>query len=266
MKHSKMNVMRSVPLNLFFSLAFSLTALLPLSSMAGPKTTPKAAAKSVAKSVDVSKDVDTLGGNKALLEMAASMDPDNQARVVQNRIVDRRNRLELGISYGVVAGGDNYLRTQNLGAAADFHFNPRFSLGVRYYDFGNDLTPQGKRVFEEATAAHNAGGVNYSIPLIDAPQNSVLGVANWYPVYGKTNLMNWGIAQFDMYLLAGAGQITLASGPTSLYTGGAGVGFWVSQHFSIRSEIRYQNYHDKAYLESRSLNTVTGQIGLGLLL
>lgn len=238
-----------------------LTLLLSLNAFAQGKK-----ASSPTKNVDVSKDVDTLGGNKALLDMAASIDPDNRARVVQNRLVDRHNRLELGLNYGAVAGGDSYLRTQNLGAAADFHFSPRFSLGVRYYDYGNDLTPQGKRVFAEATAAHNAGGLDYQIPLIDTPLSSVLGIVSWYPVYGKTNLMNWGIAQFDMYLLAGGGQITLSSGTTGLGTAGAGVGFWVSQHFSIRSEIRYQNYQDKAYLQSRSLNTVTGQIGIGLLL
>jgi outer membrane immunogenic protein len=253
MKHSNLTIMKSA--------FFAITVLLSLPSLAQTK---KSAAS--VKKVDVSKDVDTLGGNKALLDMAASMDPENRARVVQNRLVDRRNRLELGLNYGAVAGGDSYLRTQNMGAAADFHFTPRFSLGVRYYDYGNDLTPQGKRVFEEATAAHNAGGLDYTIPLVDAPLNSVLGVVSWYPVYGKTNLMNWGIAQFDMYLLAGGGQITLSSGPTGLATAGAGVGFWVSQHFSIRTEIRYQNYRDQAYIESRNLNTVTGQIGLGILL
>ncbi|MEZ0392840.1 MAG: outer membrane beta-barrel domain-containing protein [Pseudobdellovibrionaceae bacterium] len=218
------------------------------------------------KRVEVSKDVDSLGGNKALVEMATSMDPKNRSRIVQNRLVDRHNRLELHGSYGAVAGGDSYLRTQNVGAAADFHFTPRWSLGVRYYDYSNQLTPEGERVFNEAREAKNTGGVDGRVIDIDYPLNSVMGILSWYPIYGKTNLMDYGIAQFDMYLLAGGGSIQLNSGSTGIGTAGAGVGFWVTQNFSIRTELRYQTYQDKVYTGDRKIDTVTGQIGLGLML
>lgn len=218
------------------------------------------------KQVDVSKDVDTLGGNKALVKMATAIDPDNRARVVQNRLVDRFNRLELNVSYGAVAGGDSYLRTQNLGATAEFHFTPRWSIGARYYDFANDLTPEGKRSLDNARQAIDQGGYDSSAIDFDYPMNAVMGVLSWYPIYGKTNLMNYGIAQFDIYLLAGGGSVQLSSGSTGIATAGGGVGFWVNQHFTIRSEIRYQTYQDKIYSGSRKIDTVTGQIGIGLML
>jgi outer membrane beta-barrel protein len=218
------------------------------------------------KQLDVSQDVDALGGNEALMKMATSLDPQNKSRIVQSRIVDRHNRLELGMNYGGVAGGDSYLRTQNFGVSADFHFNPRLSLGVRYYDYGNDLTPEGQRVFNEARDAYEAGGRSYSIPDIDYPLRSVMAVVNWYPIYGKTNLLDRSIAQFDMYLLAGAGQIELSSGWTNLMTAGAGLGFWLTKHLSARGEIRYQTYKDQIITGPRDIQTVVGTIGLGYFL
>lgn len=219
-----------------------------------------------AKQINVAQDVDTLGGNEALVNMASSLDPKNRSRIVQSRIVDRHLRLEMGLNYGATAGGDSYLKTQSFGAAADFHINPRWSLGARYYDHGSDLTPEGRRTFQEAREAYEAGGRSYVIPDIDYPLRSVIGVVNWYPMYGKTNFFDVGIAQFDLYLLAGAGQIELSSGWTSLMTGGAGIGLWLSQHVSARGEIRYQTYKDQIITGPRNIHAVVGSFGLGFLL
>lgn len=218
------------------------------------------------KSVNVSKDVDTLGGNQALVEMATAMDPRNRSRIVQNRLVDRNNRLEFNLSYGAVGGGDPYIRTQNFGAGVEFHFTPRWSIGARYYDYGNELTPEGKRSLENARNAIAVGGVDASTFDYDYPMNATMGIISWYPVYGKTNLLDYGIAQFDIYLLAGGGSIELSSGRTGIATGGAGVGFWVNKHFTIRSEVRYQTYQDRIYTGERKIDTVTGQLGIGLML
>jgi outer membrane immunogenic protein len=220
----------------------------------------------IAASTSTAKKLDTLGGNQALVNMATSMDPENRARIVQKRLVDRDKAFELGINYGGVAGGDSYMKTQAIGAGLEFHINPRWSLGVRYFDYGNSLTPEGQRVFTDARAAYDAGGKSYSIPDIDYPLNSTMGVLSWYPVYGKTNLLDWGIAQFDIYLMAGAGQMQLSSGETSTAMGGAGVGFWMTKHLSARAELRYQNYKDQLITGSREINAVSGSFGIGLLL
>lgn len=218
------------------------------------------------KRIDVSKDVDTLGGNKALAEMATAMNPNNRSRIVQSRLVDRHHRLELNASYGAVAGGDSYLRTQNIGAAAEYHISPKWSLGVRYYDYGNELTPEGKRSLESAKDAIAKGGYDGSAIDFDYPMSSVMGILSWYPIYGKTNLMDYGIAQFDFYLLAGGGSIELSSGRTSIMTAGSGIGFWVNKHLTLRTELRYQTYQDKIYTGARKIDTVTGQVGIGFML
>jgi len=221
---------------------------------------------SVGFAKSTSDELDTLGGNDKLVDMANSMDPGNHSRIVQKRIVDRNDTFEFGGNYGMVAGGDSYLKTQNLGASIDFHINPRVSVGVRYYDYGNQLTPEGQRVFQEARNAYNAGGQSYAIPDIDYPLHSTMGTVSWYPVYGKTNLLDWGIAQFDMYLIGGYGQIALSSGSTNLAMAGTGVALWMTKHLSARAEIRYQAYKDQIITGPRDINTVNMSLGLGFLL
>ena len=221
---------------------------------------------SVGHAADTSKQIDSLGGNQALVDMATSMDTNNRTRIVQKRIVDRHNELELGLNYGAVAGGDSYMQTQDFGASMDYHITPRWSLGVRYYDYGNSLTPEGQRVFDKAREDYKTTGSNYQIPDIDYPLRSAMAVVDWYPIYGKTNLLDYGIAQFDMYLLAGDGQIQLSSGWTNIATAGMGMAFWLSRHFSARAEVRYQNYHDQIITGPRTINSFTGSVGIGFML
>lgn len=214
---------------------------------------------------DVLGDLDSLGGNRDLVNKAKSLDPNNRVRIVQNRLVDRDMRLELGVNYGSVAGGDPYLNTDNLGGRLDFHFTPRFSVGVMYYQSSNKLSSEGERVYNNALAAQQSGQ-NYTIPDSDYAQETTMAVLNFYPLYGKLNLFNTGIAQFDIYALGGYGQVKLASGATDTYTVGGGVGMWINQHFSTRVEARYQNYQDTIATGTRSLDLTVITAGIGLLL
>ncbi len=216
-------------------------------------------------SASVSDELNGLGGNKELVRRARALDPKNKVRVVQNRTVDRDLRLEVGLSYGAVSGGDPYVRTNNLGAHLDFHISPRWSVGARYYNSSNTLSSEGKRVFESASAAR-ATGSYYERPDIDYASDTYLGVINWYPMYGKLSLFDFGIAQFDVYLLGGGGQVRLNSGMAPTYTAGAGVGLWMNQHLSARIEARYQTYRDEIYSGSRQLDltVISGSLGFML--
>lgn len=214
---------------------------------------------------DVSDDMNGLGGNKELIRRAKAMDPKNKVRVVQNRTVDRDFRLEVGLNYGMVAGGDPYVETNNLGVNLDFHINPHWSIGGRYYNSSNQLSSEGKRVFNAAQAAQN-NNQPYERPEVDYASNTYLGVINWYPMYGKLNLFDLGIAQFDIYLLGGGGQVQLRSGTSPTYTAGIGMGFWMTQHFSTRLEARYQTYQDEIHSGSRQLDQTIISATVGFLL
>ena len=225
----------------------------------------QASARNTNANTAMDEDIDSLGGNQELLEMAKKIRSESRSRIVQERLVARNTRLEVGVTYGGILGGDSYLNTQSAGLQMDFHINPRWSLGARYFDFGNKLTSEGQRVFDQARKSYQAGITAYAVD-IDYPENEMLAVVNWYPIYGKTSFLDMGITQFDMYLLAGGGQMTLSSGNAGVFTAGAGVAAWITKHLTARAELRYQTYQDQPVTGARQLNTGAATIGLGWIL
>ena len=213
----------------------------------------------------VSSDLESLGGNKAVDARAARLSSTNQSAVVQGRIVDRNNRLELGGTYGAVGGGNSYLFTQAAGAMAEYHFVPQFSLGVRYEQAFNSLTNEGKAAFDNAKA-RQAQDKSYTTPDIDYPDHSLMGTATWYMFYGKLNFFDLRVVQFDVYTIGGYGQMTTSRTTSPTYTAGGGIAFWVAQHVTSRFELRYQGYKDKPYTGERDLNMIIASFGLGVLL
>jgi outer membrane beta-barrel protein len=196
---------------------------------------------------DLNAKMSALGANKDLMNKAKAIDPHNRVRVVQNREVDRYYRFELGLNYGMAAGGDPYVDTNVLGGQLDFHITPRWSVGARYLNNSNNLSSEGKKVFEASEREAAAGNTNFRRPGVDYAKDTWLGVLNWYPIYGKMNLFDATVSQFDIYFLGGAGQINLSSGTAPVYTAGGGVGIWFNQHFASRLEARWQGYTDSVY-------------------
>lgn len=240
-----------------------LTLTLLMFSMVVANAAPK-------RSSSVSQDMDSLGANQELLLKARAMDPGNRVRVVQSRAVDRNYRLELGVNYGMVAGGDSYLNTSNLGGQLEFHFSPRWSVGARYYNSANNLTAEGKRVYDRA-AANDANNSLWETADISYAKNTYFGTVSFYPIYGKMNLFDWTISQFDLYLIAGYGQVELtnikglnSTSPT--WTAGTGFGVWLTSWMSSRLEARYQTYSDKISSGSRNLDLMVVTASLGFLL
>lgn len=216
--------------------------------------------------INVAQDVDTLGGNEDLMEKAQSLRSRTRARIVQDRIVSRRNRLEFGVAYGGIIGGNSYLHTQSVDFAAHYHITPRWSVGVQYSDFQNSLSPEGKRVFNQYRAQQTAGGLPAYAVDVDYPLNATMAFVHWYPIYGKTSFMDMGVSQFDIYLMAGGGQLELSSGSTPIYSVGAGIGAWLTQHLTLRAEIKYQSYKDQPITGSRDLGTGAATVGMGWIL
>ncbi len=213
----------------------------------------------------LANEIDELGGNAELVDMAQRMKSSTRSRIVQERIIDRHNRLEFGANYGGVFGGEAYLKTQSLSIALDYHITPRWSVGARYIDYSNSLTPEGERQVNRFVDAV-ANGEKGTYVSIDYPLSATMAVLNWYPIYGKTSFLDLGVTQFDIYFLAGGGQISLSKGDSTLYTGGLGVGAWISKHISARAELRYQTYQDAPATGARQLDTYVGTVGLGFIL
>lgn len=210
---------------------------------------------------DVMKDFDGLGENKDLFDKAKALHPEMNVTVVQKRVVDRRNRFEFAPEVSTYFGGDAYVDTYGYGLNANFHITPRWSIGARYTRFANELNKEGKNLITDVDA--NGQGI---IPDVDYLKSNMMGILNFYPIYGKMNMFGLGIAHFDLYASLGAGTVELRSGNAPIYSGGAGVGFWWSQHFSTRFEVRYQTYNAQRYDGVATIeNTVIG-LQMGYLL
>ena len=240
---------------LILTFAIGLSAALPSTAFSGSK-----------KRVSLSEDFDSLAENKEIVERAKSLHTERKVQVVQNRLVDRNWRVELGLSYGPVGGGDSYILTQNFGGHLDLHITPRWSVGFRHYRSYNNLTQEGRMMYDQAQAIYNQYGTQYSVPAVDAPLDSSLFVVNWYPFYGKLALFERGVAHFDVYALAGYGKMSLQSGTSDAFAGGGGLGFWWTQHFTSRLEVSYQSYRDLIGSENRQQGAIQGIVAIGILL
>lgn len=230
------------------SLIYSLT-------LAGLLISPAA----MAQKNSMLKDLDSLGSNKSIAERAKAIDGKNRVRVVQNRTVDRSMRLEMALSYDAGTGGDSYINSYNTGVMADFHFTPRFSIGARHYDTRSEFTNEGKRQMERYK-------VTGEQPDVDIPQSSTVGVVSFYPLYGKLNFFDMGVTHFDVYVMAGYGEIKLQSGVSPTWLAGGGVGIWWSQHITSRLEARYQAYEDHPVTGSRDQHITAFSAAIGFLL
>ncbi|MCC6138133.1 MAG: outer membrane beta-barrel domain-containing protein [Bdellovibrionaceae bacterium] len=216
---------------------------------------------SISASADVMQDFDGLGDNKELFDKAKALHPDMNVTVVQKRVVDRRNRFEIAPEVSSYFGGDSYVDTYGYGLNAHFHITPRWSIGARYTYFTNKLNKEGKSLITDVDG--NGQGI---IPDVDYLKQNLMGVVNFYPIYGKMNMFGLGIAHFDVYASLGAGTVDLRSGSSAIYSGGGGVGFWWSQHFSTRFEVRYQTYKAQRFTGEEDMeNTIIG-LQMGYLL
>lgn len=210
---------------------------------------------------DIMEDFDKLGGNDVLMEKAKALEPDTQISVVQDRVVNRHRRFEFAPEFASVLGGDSYLNTRNFGVNANFHINPHWSVGVKYNTMRSDLSPEGNNLINDSGLL----GKNI-VPELDYPKDQVLATVAFYPIYGKLNIFNKGIAHFDVYALAGGGSINLKSGSKQTLTAGGGVGFWLSQHLTTRFEMRYQTYESERSNGTSKIDLTVASLQMGYLL
>ena len=214
------------------------------------------------------KDFDSLGGNGDLLKRLQAQPEKGRLQIVQKRMTDRKNRLEIFSGYLQSTGGNSYLNTQSSNASMYYHITPRWSLGVQYNYFFNDLTKEGEGLLEEARQVEevNSKSEVAIIPELNWPKSSVMGLLSYYPFYGKLSIFNSGIVHFDIYGTLGAGQILLRKGESNVYLGGVGFGLWLSQHLSARMEYNYQTYRVRYSSGERDQGINTLSFGIGILL
>jgi len=222
---------------------------------------------------DLMKDFDSLGGNKVLLDEAKSLSPDKRVKIVQKRIVNRFKRFEFLPEYEHVTSGENsYLDTNSLAMSTQFHLNPHISFGLKYVYNMNKLTNEGKTLITTAQRRADLSGRVHDelkdpfIPQLNWPKEEKLAFVNFYPIYGKMNVFDMGVVQFDVYGLLSGGKIKLRYNSSNLYQAGLGIGLWWSQHLTIRLEVKYQTYKANYYDQTRKVENSAVSLGVGFLL
>ena len=225
-------------------------------------------ASAVVAQADTEKDFDSLGGNKILLDKAKAINPGSELSVVQDRTVSRRNRWELAPEYSGSFGGDAYVKSVNAGLNVHYHLNPHWSFGVKYNHTFNKLTSEGEAVVARALSDYNANTSNptANVPEINYQKEEKMVFTNWYPIYGKMNLLDRGVAQFDAYALAGLGTVTLRSGDVGSYSLGGGLGIWWNKSFSTRAEMRYQTYRAPFFDGQKNMDLALASVQMGWML
>ncbi len=224
---------------------------------------------SSAASAQVEQELDNFGGNAALYEKARALNPEIDNNVVQNRFVDRTNRVEIAPEFsGISNGGDAYNRTTNAGLNVHYHINPSFSVGAKYNYSFNQLTPEGasmvKRADQAATA--NPKDPNFLYPEIIYQKSEILGFLNWYPIVGKLSFGKYGVAHFDTYLTAGYGTMELSNGSSPVASLGVGMGFWINRHLTTRFEYRGEQYTADYYRQTETMTTGVASVQMGWML
>ncbi len=229
-------------------------------------STAMAAGEKPASSLD--SEFDSLGGNKIFLDKAKALQPEENISIVQNRTVSLVRRLELAPEFSGTFGGEAYSKTKSVGMNAVYHFNSRWAIGAKYNWSFNTLTEEGQSLINAAKAdqIENPESPRVPYPEFDYAKSEMMALVNWSPIYGKLNLLDKAVAHFDFYVLGGYGQVELASGPTSTYTAGGGFGFWLTQNFSTRLEMRYQNYKAKYFDTSKDMDLALASVQMGWLL
>ncbi len=220
-----------------------------------------------AETKTLKSDFQTLGDNQEVIDRVQKLDNQQRIRVVQNRMMDRNNRLELALNLGALSGGDSYVQTKNLGAMLQFHINPKWSVGLTYEKDYNSLNAEGSRRYDAAFECQKTDpSCATRFPAVDFPIDTRLLSVTYYPIYGKLNLFDAGIAQFDLYTTLAYGQKTLNSGISNVLAASVGAGVWLNSFLTARLEGRYESYKDLLQTENRLQSGFSVIASLGAML
>lgn len=237
----------------------------------------------------------TREGKKALKEFKEG---EKKYNVVQNRFFLKQNRFEMAPVFGYVPNNP-FAKRYVGGLMAAYHFSENFAAeGAFIYspEFGlsdvKDLTHTLVAIAEEGSA----DGVTFQQPI----DKMVLGAtfaARWAPIYGKINLLGERVANFDFYVIGGAGMLSIAKyyavydedaaetgPPTALeplenkavvpINLGVGMNFFLSSGLSLKIDARNYLYFDKEpqydpdvpVETNRLYNNFVASVGIGIFL
>jgi outer membrane beta-barrel protein len=216
--------------------------------------------------------------------------------VVQNRFFLKEKRFEVAPVGGYVPNNP-FAKRYVAGLLTAYHFSETFAAEAAFL-YSPDL---GEADLKDLT--HTLVGIahegNADVQFQQPVDKMVMGAtfaARWAPVYGKINILGERVINFDTYLTAGAGLLSIkeyyatydeakegvAEHATSLGTAinksrvpvnlGLGMDFFVSSSIALKIDARNYLYFDKKpqydpevpVEESRLYNNFVASVGVGI--
>jgi len=188
-------------------------------------------------------------------------DPSHKVLVIQDRKFTKAGRLELGLDGGTMNASPFY-RTFTYGARTAYHFSEYYAAEAFFNASSGTLSKDGKQIDDFLKANNFQSVKEYQKPGIYG------GVGlNWSPIYGKFAFFRKSIIHFDIFGLLGVSvmtsksNVTSAGGKNQTHPGslmGVGARVFLSNHFSLRADVRNNIY--RSYFVSPSSATTGSTI------
>lgn len=208
--------------------------------------------------------VDGLGNYADTLKNIKETSGVKEVRVIQDRLVSRKFRNEFSIGYNNFLSGNPYLLTQTLNLGYNFSFNRFVSVGVSYFTARNGLSQEGRNLINN-DIPDRVPNSQRILPTVDSIKGGYEASVQLSPFYGKVNMFDY-IAHFDIYALAGIGQMQMTSGNRQTLSYGAGLAFWWSNHWNTRVEFKNLQYRTESIAGSSNITSSVAGLSLGYML
>lgn len=175
--------------------------------------------------------------------------------IVNTRYASLINRHEFSLLGAHNFTSDSHLDIKQAGASYRYHLNGRWSFGLRYTRYNNQLTSAGEKLLKESQI----------VPDQDFAFDTQEIFASFNTIYGKLRWSRDRVVYFDQYLSLGIGEIELASGKTQMGIFDLGVAFWVGRHASFRFGLKNEFYNQQQLTTERFMHNTMGYLEIGYL-
>ncbi|PIP93747.1 MAG: hypothetical protein COW00_07635 [Bdellovibrio sp. CG12_big_fil_rev_8_21_14_0_65_39_13] len=180
---------------------------------------------------------------------------EDKLYVVNTRYSSLVNRHELTLQGANNFTADSHLSTNQAAASYRYHINSKWSLGLRYTRYSNELTAAGKKLFEDKQI----------LPDTDFAKNGQEAYVSYNTIYGKLRWSQDTVVYFDQYVALGGGKVELASGKKNMAFADLGLAFWLGKHMSTRVGFKNEFYKQSQRNGDRSIHNGMGYLEIGYL-
>lgn len=186
-------------------------------------------------------------------QVKADLDAKRRKRSAKERLVQKTNRHELGVSGGEYVS-DLFDGTWVAGAHYAYHMSEDFAVEASgaYTRIASSGGPELERT--------------YAV-LEGKSRRSLLFATNlvWSPLHAKMQ-MGAGIQHFDVFLTAGAGVVDSALSSGVAGNGGLGFMFFLGRAVALRLDLRDYVYRQRLLDRKELVNDLAATAGVCLLL